>query len=54
LFSVNPEYTAHGHHAAPFRQFVHNNYELANAFFHSQSQYEEELWRHSALPSQAR
>jgi hypothetical protein len=31
--------------AAPFRQFVYDNYKLANVFSQNQSQYEQEPWR---------
>jgi hypothetical protein len=54
LFSVNPEYTVHGDHAAPFRQFVYDNYKLADTFSHNQSQYEEELWARSTFSSKER
>jgi hypothetical protein len=47
LFSANPEYTVHGDHAAPFRQFVYDNYELANVFSQGQALYKQELWRRS-------
>jgi hypothetical protein len=47
LLSANREYTLQGDHAAPFRQFVHDNYTLASVFSRNQSQYEEELWQRS-------
>jgi hypothetical protein len=47
LLPANPEYPVHGDHAAPFRQFVYDNYTLANVFSQNQSQYEEDLWRRS-------
>jgi hypothetical protein len=46
LFPVKPEYALHGDNAAPFRQFVSNNYERANVFSQNQS-HEEELWQRS-------
>jgi hypothetical protein len=45
---------AGGDHAAPFRRFVYDNYSLANAFSQKQSEYEQQLWRHSTLPSKER
>jgi hypothetical protein len=47
LLSAHPEDTLQGDHAAPFRQFVHDNYTLANVFSQNQSRYEEELWQRS-------
>jgi hypothetical protein len=41
-----------GDHAAPFRRFVYDNYSLANVFSQKQSQYKQQLWRHSALSGQ--
>lgn len=47
LLSAHPEDTLQGDHAAPFRQFVHDNYMLANVFSRNESRYEEELWQRS-------
>jgi hypothetical protein len=43
-----------GDHAGPFRHFVYDHYSLANVFSQKQSQYEEQLWRRSALSSEER
>jgi hypothetical protein len=43
-----------GDHAATFRRFVYDNYSLANVFSQKQSEYEQQLWRHSTLPSKER
>jgi hypothetical protein len=43
-----------GDHAAPLRRFVYDNYILANVFSQKQSQYEQQLWRRSALSSRVR
>jgi hypothetical protein len=51
LLPANPGSTVHGDHAAPFRQFVYDNYSVADAFSQNQSQYEEDLWRRSTLSS---
>ena len=45
LLTVTPGATAGGDHAAPIRQFVYDNYSLANVFPVKQSHYEQELWR---------
>jgi hypothetical protein len=45
---------AGGDHAAPLRRFVYDNYSLANVFSQKQSEYEQQLWRHSTLPSKER
>ena len=45
LFPVNLGSTVRGDHAAPFRQFVYDNYSLAHVFSQKQSRFEEELWR---------
>ena len=46
--------TVRGDHAGPFRRFVYDNYSLANVFSQKQSQYEQQLWRRSTLPSKER
>jgi len=49
LLPATPGFTAGGDHAAPFRQFVYDNYSVAKVFSQKQSQYEQELWRRSTL-----
>jgi hypothetical protein len=54
LLSVTRGPNLTGDHAAPFRRFVYDHYSLANVFPRKQSQYEEQLWRRSALSSEER
>jgi hypothetical protein len=54
LIRTNPGSPVGGDHAAPFRQFVYENYSLAKVFSQKQSQYEQELWRRSTLSSTER
>jgi hypothetical protein len=54
LLPVAPGPAVAGDHAAPFRRFVYDHYNLANVFSQKQSQYEEQLWRRSAPSSEER
>jgi hypothetical protein len=47
LLPGSPEDPVHGDNAAPFRQFVYNNYTLAKVFSQNQAQYQEQLWQRS-------
>jgi hypothetical protein len=52
LLPVPPGPAIAGDHAAPLRRFVYDNYSLAHVFSQKQSQYEQQLWRRSALSSE--
>ena len=54
LFPTNLGSSVGGDNAAPFRQFVYDNYSLAEVFAQKQAQYEQELWRRSTLSSTER
>jgi hypothetical protein len=54
LFPTNLGSAVGGDHAAPFRQFVYDNYSRAKVFSQKQSQYKQELWRRSTLSSTER
>jgi len=54
LFPYNTTPSDARDNAAPFRQYVHDNYRLAQIFpLHGETQYEEQIWERAAKPDSA-